>query len=169
MSSGLVTVAPYDPEWPSRFEADRALLERVLAPWLSGGVHHIGSTAIPGMAAKPIIDMIAGVRELEEARAAFGRLAELGYVHAPHRAHEAHHFEKPAPGEAQVSHGVHLTEPETALWRERLAFRDVLRTDSTLAEKYEALKRRLAQLHADDITAYTAGSARSSRAPSRAP
>jgi GrpB-like predicted nucleotidyltransferase (UPF0157 family) len=69
-----VVITPYDPDWPLRFEAERALLEAVLAAWLNGGIHHIGSTAIPGLAAKPIIDIMAGVRDLEEARAAFASL-----------------------------------------------------------------------------------------------
>jgi GrpB-like predicted nucleotidyltransferase (UPF0157 family) len=62
----LITVVPYDPGWPRRFEAERALLKRVLAPWLKGGIHHIGATSIPALAAKPMIDMMAGVRDFEE-------------------------------------------------------------------------------------------------------
>jgi GrpB-like predicted nucleotidyltransferase (UPF0157 family) len=66
-------VVPYDPEWPAYFAAERALLDDVLAPWLEGGIHHVGSTAIPGIAAKPMIDMLAGVRDLDAARGAFER------------------------------------------------------------------------------------------------
>jgi GrpB-like predicted nucleotidyltransferase (UPF0157 family) len=65
-----IVLVPYDPEWARGFQAERATLERVLAPWLEDGIHHIGSTSIPAIAAKPIIDMIAGVRDLEEARRA---------------------------------------------------------------------------------------------------
>ena len=70
MPAATLLVVPYDPAWPERFEAERELLERILAPWLEGGVHHIGSTAVPGLAAKPILDMLAGVHDLEAARAA---------------------------------------------------------------------------------------------------
>jgi GrpB-like predicted nucleotidyltransferase (UPF0157 family) len=91
-----IAVVPYDPAWPHRFEAERALLETVLEPWLEEGIHHVGSTAIPGLAAKPIIDMIAGVHDLEEARAAFGPLREHSYQHTPHRPGIAHHFSKPS-------------------------------------------------------------------------
>ena len=143
-------LVPYDPEWPRLFEEERALLERVLAPWLLAGIHHIGSTAIPGVAAKPIIDMMAGVRDLEEARASFGRLREHGYVFAPHRPDEAHHFAKPSTSESTYS--LHLTVPGSALWRERLAFRDALRSDAALAAEYEGLKMRLAS----DRDTYTA-------------
>jgi GrpB-like predicted nucleotidyltransferase (UPF0157 family) len=111
----------------------------VLAPWLSAGIHHIGSTAVPGLAAKPIIDMLAGVRDLEEARAAEEPLAALGYAYREHRP-EAHLF---------VTHdyGAHLTEPGSDLWRERLAFRDALRSDPELRREYEEWK--LAHLSRD--------------------
>jgi GrpB-like predicted nucleotidyltransferase (UPF0157 family) len=152
-----IAVVAYDAEWPRRFEAERAVLEHVLAPWLEGGIHHIGSTAIPGIAAKPILDMIAGVGDLEEARAAYGPLAELGYVYTPHRPGIAHHFSKPSGELAEVTHGLHLTEPGSDLWLERLAFRDRLRADVGLAREYEALKLRLAREHAHDPGAYTHG------------
>lgn len=150
-----VALVPYDPEWERRFERERARLERALEPWLAGGIHHIGSTAIPGIAAKPIIDMMAGVRDLEEARAAFEPLGEQAYVYAPHRPGIAHHFEKPSS--RSLEYGLHLTEPGSDLWRERLAFRDALRSDPALAREYEALKLRLAEQHPDDTAAYTNG------------
>lgn len=151
----MPVVVPYDPEWPRRFEAERALLERVLAPWLEGGIHHIGSTAIPGIAAKPSIDMMAGVRDLDEARAAFEPLREVSYHYAPHRPGIAHHFAKPSVRPDAITHGLHLTEPGSDLWRERLAFRDALRSDPLLAAEYEALKLRLAAEHPEDGGAYT--------------
>jgi len=152
-----VVVIPYDPDWPRRFEAERALLARVLAPWLAGDIHHVGSTAVPGLAAKPIIDMMAGVCDLAAARAAFGALAARGYVHAPHRPSIAHHFAKPSIQVSEARYGLHLTEPGSDLWRERLAFRDALRGDAALAAEYGALKLRLAQEHAADLAAYTTG------------
>jgi GrpB-like predicted nucleotidyltransferase (UPF0157 family) len=155
--TALISLAPPDGEWARRFDVERRLLERVLAPWLEGGVHHIGSTAIPGIAAKPIIDMIAGVRDLEEACGAYHVLARHGYVYTPHRPTEAHHFSKPSAVLHECTHGLHLTEPGSALWRERLAFRDALRSHAQLAAEYEALKRSLARAHAVDVRAYTDG------------
>jgi GrpB-like predicted nucleotidyltransferase (UPF0157 family) len=101
--------------------------------------------------------MMAGVRDLADARAAFAPLREHSYVYAPHRPEIAHHFAKPSLRLAEMTHGLHLTEPGSALWRERLAFRDALRADAGLAAQYEALKLRLARDHSDDIAAYTAG------------
>jgi GrpB-like predicted nucleotidyltransferase (UPF0157 family) len=157
VTDGPITVVPYDPEWPLRFETERALLESVLEPWLEAGIHHVGSTAIPGLSAKPIIDMIAGVRDLEEARAAFDPLQNHTYEHTPHRAGIAHHFSKPSGRYRGTTHGLHLTEPGSDLWRERFAFRDAPCADAALTAEYESLKLRLAGKHPDDIGAYTAG------------
>jgi GrpB-like predicted nucleotidyltransferase (UPF0157 family) len=131
-------VVPYDPEWALRFEVESTMLERVLAAWLEGGVHHIGSTAVPGLPAKPIIDIMAGVRDLEESRAAFEPLGALGYEWREHRP-EAHAFFKPADGSPHTHH-LHLTVPGSALWRERLAFRDALLADPALVAEYAAWK-----------------------------
>jgi GrpB-like predicted nucleotidyltransferase (UPF0157 family) len=140
-----------------RFEAERALLEGVLATWLEEGIHHVGSTAIPGLAAKPIIDMVGGVRDLEGARAAIDPLREISYHYTPHRPGIAHHFSKPSPRLSELTHGLHLTEPGSDLWSERLAFRDALRRDPALVAEYEAVKLRLAEEHPADVSAYTAG------------
>jgi GrpB-like predicted nucleotidyltransferase (UPF0157 family) len=152
-----IAVVPYDPDWPRRFDSERELLERLLAPWLEGGIHHVGSTAVPGLAAKPVIDMMAGVQDFEGARAAFGPLLEHSYLPAPHRPDEAHHFSKPSLRLPALTHGLHLTEPGSDLWRERLAFRDALRADPALAAEYEALKLELARARRDDLPGYTGG------------
>jgi GrpB-like predicted nucleotidyltransferase (UPF0157 family) len=153
--SELIAVVPYDPEWQRRFDVERVLLERALAPWLDGGIHHIGSTAIPGIAAKPIIDVMAGVRDLDEALAAFTVPHKQSYIHVPHRPDVAHHFVKPSP-EVPV-YGLHLTEPQSDLWQQRLAFRDALRNDPTLTREYETLKLQLARQYPNDPAAYTRG------------
>ena len=105
---------------------------------------------MPGLAAKPFVDMMAGVRDFEEARAAYEPLLAEGWEHSPHRPGIAHHFSKPG-------FGLHLTEPVSDLWNERLAFRDTLRADPGLVAEYVALKLQLAQEHPDDLGAYTAG------------
>jgi GrpB-like predicted nucleotidyltransferase (UPF0157 family) len=150
-----IRVVPYDPDWAVRFEQERALLEQVLAPWLSGGVHHVGSTSVPGLAAKPILDMTAGVADLTAAQPAIAVLERHGWVHAPHRP-EAYWFHRPdTPVGYEHTHHLHLTQPGSALWRERLAFRDALRADPALREEYQALKLHLAHQHGDDGNGYT--------------
>jgi hypothetical protein len=110
---------------------------------------------VPGLAAKPILDMMAGVTDLTAALPAIAVLEGHGWVHAPHRP-EAYWFYRPStPVGHEHTHHPHLTEPGSALWRERLAFRDALRAHPALREEYQTLKLRLAQQHVDDGDGYT--------------
>jgi GrpB-like predicted nucleotidyltransferase (UPF0157 family) len=148
-----VELVPYDPSWPARFEQEAAELRRLLAAWLVGRIEHIGSTAIPGLAAKPVIDIMAGVETLEASRPAIAALAPVGYCYAPYRADSEHWFCKPSP--AFRTHHLHLMPVESARWREVIAFRDYLRVNSQVAAEYADLKQRLAQEHRFDREAYT--------------
>ena len=148
-------VVPYRDEWPQLFDAEREILERVLAPWLRGEIHHVGSTAVPGLAAKPIIDMLAEVESVKDAWASRAPLASLGYVFEEHRP-EALWFHKPGDGGwSRQTHALHLTETGSDLWRERIAFRDALRADPQLAAEYERWKLDHAASPAD-AAPYTA-------------
>jgi GrpB-like predicted nucleotidyltransferase (UPF0157 family) len=149
-----VEIVPYDPAWPARFEEERLLLAEALGPWLDGGIHHVGSTAVPGLAAKPVIDVMAGVRDREEARAAFGRLTALQYSYWPYRPEIMHWFCKPS--QSFRTHHLHLLEPSHPEWAARLAFRDALRAEPETAQAYERLKRGLAKRFGDDREGYTA-------------
>jgi GrpB-like predicted nucleotidyltransferase (UPF0157 family) len=95
------------------------------------------------MAAKPVIDILAGVADLEAARDAFAPLQTLGYAYREHR-RDAHHFYKPphAPSQWEETHHLHLTVPGSELWAERLAFRDALRSDPALVREYTDWKQR---------------------------
>jgi GrpB-like predicted nucleotidyltransferase (UPF0157 family) len=121
------------------------------------GLEHFGSTAIPGLAAKPIIDILIAVRSLADARATFvSALRKLDYVYwADNPKRDRMFFVKGMPpfGSGR-SHHVHVTEPDGELWR-RLAFRDYLRVHPEEAAIYEQLKRRLAAEHPTDREAYT--------------
>ncbi len=154
-----VEIVDYDPTWPARFEVERAALEVALGPWLAPGlgaagpIEHIGSTAIPGMPAKPVIDIMAAVTSLDASRPAIDAAASLGYLHFPYKPALMHWFCKPSP--ALRTHHLHLVPLAAPLWRERLAFRDRLRRDAALAREYAALKRALAERHRRDREAYT--------------
>lgn len=148
-----IRIAPPDPGWPARFEQERVALEAVVGEWTPGGIHHVGSTAVPGLEAKPIIDIMAGVPDLETARACFEPLADLGYLYAPYLPEEMHWFCKPHP--ARRTHHLHLVPAGSQRYRDELAFRDRLRADPQIASRYAALKRELAERHRDDRDAYT--------------
>jgi GrpB-like predicted nucleotidyltransferase (UPF0157 family) len=148
-----VHVVPYDPSWPARFEEERAVLEHALAPWLAGAIEHVGSTAVAGLAAKPVIDIMAPVHGLDVSRSGFPALSALGYLYAPYHADRMHWFCKPSP--ALRTHHLHLVPLHSPLWRERIAFRDYLRANPPRAAEYAALKRRLARRYRFDREAYT--------------
>lgn len=150
-----IRLLPPDPNWAARFDEERAALVEAIGPWVRGGIHHIGSTAVPGLEAKPIIDILVGVEDLETARACFEPLADLGYLYAPYLPEEMHWFCKPDP--ARRTHHLHLVPADSTRYRDELAFRDLLRTDRELAARYATLKSELAARHRDDREAYTDG------------
>lgn len=129
------------------------MLSDTLGRWLTGPIEHIGSTAVPGLAAKPVIDIMAGVESLESSRPAIAAAADLGYCYCPYRPESEHWFCKPSV--AFRTHHLHLVPCGTALWREALAFRDYLRAHPAIALEYEELKRILAQRHRLNREAYT--------------
>jgi GrpB-like predicted nucleotidyltransferase (UPF0157 family) len=152
-----IELIAYDSLWPSKFEAERALLQVVLASWLAGPIEHVGSTAISGMPAKPVIDVMAAVRSLEASRPAINGLAEAGYVYFPYRPDIMHWFCKPSS--AFRTHHLHLVPLGSKRWVECLGFRDAVRSDRALAAEYAALKHRLAEQFKFDREAYTDGKA----------
>jgi GrpB-like predicted nucleotidyltransferase (UPF0157 family) len=153
-----IRVVAYDPRWPALFDAERVVLTPTLAPWTTGGIHHVGSTAVPGLAAKPVIDILVGVGDLESSRASFDALAALEYHYAPYRSIEMHWFCKPSP--LHRTHHVHLVPTGSERYRAELAFRDALRADPKLAAEYAELKRGLALEHARDREAYAQAKAK---------
>jgi GrpB-like predicted nucleotidyltransferase (UPF0157 family) len=149
----LIRIAPYDPAWPDSFARERAALEAAIGPWAVGGIHHVGSTAVPGLAAKPIVDILVGVEDLESSRACFEPLARLEYRYAPYLSEEMHWFCKPHPD--RRTHHLHLAPATGRRYADELAFRDRLRSDPETAAAYSALKRELAARHSEDREAYT--------------
>ncbi|WP_082608251.1 GrpB family protein [Acidovorax sp. Root219] len=148
-----IEVVDYNPAWPALFDAERRLLQEALAPWLAGPVEHIGSTAVPGLPAKPIIDIMALVRSLAESADAIAAASALDYLYYPYKPEQLHWFCKPSP--VHRTHHLHLVPLHSALWQQRLAFRDALRGSSTLTARYAALKRQLAVQYRHDREGYT--------------
>jgi GrpB-like predicted nucleotidyltransferase (UPF0157 family) len=148
-----VRLTPHDPAWPAAFERERVALEASIGPWVVGAIHHVGSTAVPGLEAKPIVDILVGVEDLESSRECFGPLATLDYLYAPYRSDEMHWFCKPRP--ERRTHHLHLVPSGSRRYADELAFRDLLRADPGTAERYAKLKRELADRFPDDREAYT--------------
>jgi GrpB-like predicted nucleotidyltransferase (UPF0157 family) len=108
---------------------------------------------VPGLAAKPIVDIMAGVASLEDSRTAIPVLEADGWLYAPHKPQVMHWFCRPSPARREFH--LHLVPTESTEFRARLAFRDALRADPHLAHRYDELKRSLAERHRNDREAYT--------------
>jgi GrpB-like predicted nucleotidyltransferase (UPF0157 family) len=128
-------------------------LETAIGRWAEGGIHHVGGTAVPGLEAKPTIDILVGVGDLAVARSCFRPLADLGYLYAPYLPAEMHWFCKPDP--AHRTHHLHLVPIGSGRYSDELVFRDRLRADPQLAADYADLMRTLAERHRHDREAYT--------------
>jgi GrpB-like predicted nucleotidyltransferase (UPF0157 family) len=152
-------VQPHDPRLVAQAEIERERLARLLAPWLADEVEHVGSTSVPGLAAKPVIDLMALVRDLDTAVAEAGdELAADGWHYVPPDLDGRswrRFFVKPDPtGQRRYAH-LHLIAVGHPRWQQQIAFRDALRRDDELKDRYADLKRRLAAGHPDDREAYT--------------
>lgn len=149
----MIVIVPYDLDWPSRFEDEARKIRDILSA-LVVRIDHVGSTSVPGLAAKPVIDIQVSVRSIEPLSRIAGPLARIGYVHVPDpdEAFERVYplFRKPADWPS--SHHIHVCTAGSEQERRHLAFRDYLRANPDTAARYLELKRRLAALH-DGTTA----------------
>jgi GrpB-like predicted nucleotidyltransferase (UPF0157 family) len=150
-----VQLRAHEPAWALAFEVERERLH-ALSPGTFAGIEHIGSTAVAGLTAKPIVDILAGVASLAGVDALIDRLCDNGYTTSREfnatltdrkwlmRWHDGHR-----------THHLHIVEFGGAPWHERLAFRDALRSDPAMVQRYAELKADLAAKHASDREAYT--------------
>jgi len=153
---GKIEVVPPDPGWRRAFEAEAKSIAAVLGRNVAA-IHHIGSTAIPGIYAKPAIDMLLEVRDIAELDAMAAAMKALDYeglgeFGIPGR----RYFRKDDPA-GKRTHQVHAFAAGTPQVVRHLAFRDYLIAHPADAAHYSELKRRLAQDHADDPEAYMDG------------
>lgn len=155
-----ISIVPYDSNWPEMFEKEASFLRNKLPHHLVKKIEHFGSTAVPGLSAKPIIDMLVEVTSLEETKKTIIPLLKAeGYEY----------FWRPAFGDngppyyawfikrdarGKRTHHIHMVEADSELW-DRLYFRDYLRQYPREAKKYELLKRKLAAKYITDRVKYT--------------
>lgn len=133
----------YDPEWPVEYARERGRIAEALGG-LAKGVEHYGSTAVPGMRAKPIIDILVGVVPFDDWKACKAPLEGLGYDYAADAGIPGHHIFGRGRDATERSHLVHIVEFLADEWRMNLALRDALRSDENLRVAYLAEKERAA-------------------------
>ena len=150
-----VEVVDYDQDWPRAYAEERdriaaAIGDAVLA------IEHVGGTAVPGLPAKPVIDLMVGVEDIERAGPAVAGLINLGYEYVPElesQLPDRRYFRRGAP----ETHHVHMVPVSSDYWADHLLFRDYLRGHPQAAEEYGELKRGLADRFRLDRDAYRAG------------
>jgi GrpB-like predicted nucleotidyltransferase (UPF0157 family) len=158
MSNDSIHITHYNPEWVRLAEAEIETLKHTFQDndWLVD-IQHIGSTAVPGLSAKPIIDILIGARSLEEAGQAIQPIEALGYQFwADNPNFEKMFFVKGMPpfGPGRTHH-IHIVKYGSDYWRARLLFRDYLRDHPQESQRYADLKYKLMHVYLDDREAYT--------------
>ena len=139
-----IEIVGYDTRWPRQFEEERRRILAAIGRYVAE-VEHIGSTAVPGLAAKPIIDILVGLRSLADATNCINPLTGLGYEYVPEweaELPERRYFRRVEP--RPRTHHIHMVENTSEFWRRQLLFRDYLRAHPEDARAYETLKRDLA-------------------------
>ena len=150
-----VVVSPYSAEWPASFVTLREELLSVFRP-TKVQVEHIGSTSVPGLVAKPVIDMLLGARDLTDIELKIPAIEKLGYSYVAKYERELpmrRYFVKSGSNSLRVH--LHAVVHGSAIWKEQIGFRDALRFDPALASQYADLKLRLAAEFKHDKSAYT--------------
>ena len=149
-----VPIVEYRPQWRKMFEEEKQLLQAVLGE-VSVKVEHIGSTSVDGLAAKPVIDIMVGLTDFSLADSLVSRIEALGYEYIKKYEDEMpfrRYFVKNLNGIR--THQIHMVEINGEFWGRHLLFRDYLRQNPDMANKYAALKKQLAECEWGDVNEY---------------
>ena len=159
-------VEPYDPDWPVLFAEERRRIVEAVGH-IVAGVHHVGSTSIPGMPAKPILDIAVLLREFEDGERCIEPMENIGYVHKGvdevdipgDRFFLRGHPPQEGCSEDEVirTHILHMYTLDSPIRPDHFLFRDYLIAHPEVAAEYARLKLALADKHSDDRTSYSAG------------
>lgn len=148
----------YDRLWPEQFAQEAERLRQAMGDALVA-VEHVGSTSVPGLSAKPVLDILIGVRVFGEGEASVPALEALGYECRGENGIPGRLFFRKGLVEYRRTHHLHMVETGHEQWVSMLSFRDYLRAHPDEARRYEALKHDLASRFRDDRRAYTDGKA----------
>lgn len=157
LKTGIVQIVPYDPAWETLFAAERERIAAAIGSYVLA-IEHVGSTAVPNLAAKPILDIAIGVAALDIVPACVGPLEGLGYEYKGENGlPERHYFTRGVP---LRTHHLHLVVMGQYQWSTLVPFRDHLRRNPQTLAEYQQLKEDLAAQFPHDRAAYTDGKAK---------
>jgi len=149
-----VTIVEYSAAWRELFEQEKRLLESAIGE-SPAVIEHVGSTSVIGLAAKPIIDIMIGLRDFSVANNLVSKIEAVGYEYVPEYEDvmpDRRYFKKRVAG--IKTHHIHMVKLGGEFWQRHLLFRDFLRANPDVADEYGALKKGLAELDWDDTNRY---------------
>jgi GrpB-like predicted nucleotidyltransferase (UPF0157 family) len=155
LRSGAVKLVEYNDEWPGMFEEEKGLLESALRDIGVADIQHVGSTSVPGMKSKPIIDIAVGVKRLSDGKRCIEPLEGIGYEYRGDAGVPGRHFFTKGPSESRTHH-VHIEPVSGRLWKNHILFRDYLRKNPGARKEYQELKEGLEKKYPEDRGRYTA-------------
>ncbi|UCH59457.1 MAG: GrpB family protein [Anaerolineales bacterium] len=158
LEDGKVRLFGHQPEWAGLFIEEKKRLQAAIGAYILD-IQHIGSTSIPALPAKPILDIAIGVADFETAEVCIPPLQQIGYHYrGEHGISRRHYFVRGAQtvrGQVRTHH-LHVLEMQSEQWRQHLLFRDTLRRNPQLASEFAIYKRKIASMFKDDRAAYQA-------------
>ena len=156
LQRGIVRLEPYNPEWQKLFQSEKLALQKVLGDKFMAA-EHVGSTAIPGIKAKPILDLMLAIQDLNDWEWLKEPLAELGYeFRRDFRSEQGHILFVKGPEENRT-HYLKITELNSDFWTEHILFRDYLINNPQYRVEYQNLKEKLFDAHSGNREPYTKG------------
>lgn len=154
LKRGNVRIVEYDPDWVNKYENEKANLIEIFSDHIIK-IEHVGSTAVPGLASKPIIDILIGVKSFTELTYFIEKMPEIGYEYMPERMFENRKFFPKGPQEKRTHHVSIVIAEDPREWYDKLLFRDYLRSNKNTQNNYAILKKQLAAKYANDREKYT--------------
>lgn len=140
LKHGVNLLVGYDAAWEQEFRDEKLRIDRALPSGIAKDIQHYGSTAVPGLRAKPILDILVGVDPLSDWEACRGPLESIGYDYAEHAGVPGHYIFGRGRDTTERTHLVHIVHHQGTSWRYNLAFRDALRRDPALCAAYVRAK-----------------------------
>ena len=150
---GTVSLVPYDSTWANEFDKEKAILEQAFGDKVLA-IEHVGSTAVPGLAAKPIIDIEIGLEKFDDYKELVPLAESVGYQFMPDRIFDEYVL-MPKGSEDCRTHYLHFAVVGSDEWNNVIGFRNILRSNSRLRDEYADVKAKLASANTSNRAAYT--------------
>jgi GrpB-like predicted nucleotidyltransferase (UPF0157 family) len=149
-----VVIVNYNPQWQTLYESETKLIRRALSSRILA-IEHIGSTAVPNLGGKNIVDIMAGVNSIDEAKQCLEPLESIGYTEVIPQVDNADWYYCLEKSQQTIGYHLHLVRFGSEHWKKHIIFRDFLRKNPKVAQEYYSLKKELAAKHGTDRLSYT--------------